>query len=249
MLRIAICDDDLGFLDSFTRMISVSFGARGQQVRVFTFSDGKSIIESVEKEKQIYDIIFLDVQMPVVRGFQVAQRLRELNTAFILIFTTHFENQSREGYLYGAFRYVSKYNLQAEINEAVSSIMKRLGYLAGGEEEITFKCRNSGVIENLTLKKADIVYLKVEKTRRITLKTIYSEYDLMVKPLSEYAEQLNPTVFVTIMRSYILNFNHVESIDNDSFILTGGLTVPLGVKREARKASMEKYLRFLEERI
>jgi len=249
LIRIAICDDDLIFLDNFARMITTSFADAGQRAKVFTFSDGKSLIEKIEKEKQIFDVIFLDVEMPVVHGFQVAQRLRELNTAFILVFTTYIENQSREGYLYGAFRYVFKNNLEAEISEAVSSIIKKLGNSASNQEEVTFKCRTSGVLENLTLRKADIVFLQAEKTRRVTLKTVYSEYELLVKPLSEYAKLLDPSVFVPIMRSYLLNFNHVESINTGFFVLTGGLTVPLGVKREARNASMEKYLRFLEERI
>lgn len=249
MIRIAICDDDVRFLDHFAQMITTSFADAGQRTKVSVFSDGRSLIDKVEKEKQIFDVIFLDVEMPMVHGFQVAQRLRDLNTAFILVFTTYMEHQSRDGYLYGAFRYVFKNHLESEISEAVSSIIKKLGYSADNQEEVTFKCRTAGVLENLTLKKADIVFLQAEKTRRVTLKTVTSEYELLVKPLLEYAELLDPSVFVPIMRRYILNFNHVESIDAGSFILAGGLMIPLGVKREARNASKEKYLRFLEERI
>lgn len=248
MIRIAICDDDLNFLDSFERMVTKSFTEAGQQIKVFTFASGKSLLEKVEREKQILDIIFLDVEMPGVHGFQVAQRLRELNSAFILIFTTYIENQSREGYRYGAFRYVFKNNLESEITEAVASILKKLDQATRDQEEITLKCRISGVLENITLKKKDIIYLQTEKTRRITMKTIYTEYDLLVKPLSEYAKLLDLSVFIPIMRSYLLNFNHVECIEAGFFILAGGLKVPLGVKREVRNASMEKYLRFLEER-
>lgn len=249
MLRIAICDDDVSFLNSFSQKTTKSFTNAGQPIKVFTFSDGKGLIGKVEKEKQIFDIIFLDVEMPEIDGFQVAQRLRELGTPFMLLFMTYIEHQSREGYLYGAFRYVFKNNLEAEMIEAVSSIMKKLGYSAAEQEEITLKCRTLGVLEDLTLKKEDIIFLKAEKTRRVTLKTVYSEHELLVKPISKYAELFNPPAFVPIMRSYLLNLNHVESIDTGFFVLTGGLTVPLGVRREARKASMEKYLKFLEERI
>lgn len=55
--------------------------------------------------------------------------------------------------------------------------------------------------------------------------------------------------FHLLMRNYIINFNHVYELDDDDFILTGGVRVPLGIKREVKKASLEKYLRFLEERI
>lgn len=248
MIRIAICDDDLNFLEKLKQLLNKSFSDAEQAVKIFTFSNGKILIEKIEKENQVFNVIFLDVAMPVLNGFQVAQRLRELNTAFILLFTTYIENQSREGYLYGAYRYVFKNNLETEINEAVSSIIKKLANAESEQEKITLKHRNSGVLENLTLKKSDIIFLKAEKTRRVILKTIYSEYELLIKPLSEYAKLLNPTIFVLIMRSYLLNFTHVESIEAGYFVLTGGLTVPLGVKREARKASMEKYLKFLEER-
>jgi DNA-binding LytR/AlgR family response regulator len=230
-------------------MITKSFADTGYQIKVFPFSDGKSLIEKIEKGKQIFDIIFLDVDMPVIHGFQVAQRLRELHTTSLLLFTTYLEHQSREGYLYGAFRYVFKNNLEKEITEAVSGIIKKLDNSIVDQEEVTFRCRVSGVLEDLTLRQADILFLEKEKTRRVTLKTIYLEYELLVKPLSEYAGLLNSSVFVPIMRSYLLNFNHVESIQDGFFVLTNGLTVPLGVKREVRKVSMEKYLKFLEGRI
>lgn len=247
MLRIALCDDDLNFLNNFNLIINEAFTNAGQQVKVSTFSDGQSMIEAVEKDKQIFDVIFLDVEMPVVHGFQVAQRLREINNTFILLFTTYIEHQSREGYYYGAFRYVFKNNLETEINEAVSGIIMKLSGLAN--ENITFKCRNSGVLENLTLKEADILYLKREKTRRVTLKAVYSEYELLTKPMSEYSKILKPPTFVPIMRNFLMNFNHVIDINADFFILTGGVTVPLGVKSEVKRVSREKYLQFLEERI
>ena len=249
MLRVAICDDDVGFLGDFTRKLIKAFADAGQQVDILAFFDGRSLIGKVEKDKQIFDVVFLDVEMPGVDGFQTAQRLRELNTAFVLVFTTHMENQSREGYRFGAFRYVYKRNLEAETAEAVSAILSKLGLSQADEEGVTFKCRTSGVLEDVTLKKKDIVFLQLEKSRRVTLKTACSEYALLVRPLSEYAKQLTPPSFVPIMRNYLLNFNHVESIQDGSFVLTGGLAVPLGTKREVRKASMEKYLQFLEGRL
>ncbi|MCL2343525.1 MAG: LytTR family DNA-binding domain-containing protein [Firmicutes bacterium] len=249
MLRIAICDDDLRFLDHFAQMLSEAFADAGQPTKISTFSDGKFLIETVEKEKRMFDVVFLDVEMPVIHGFQVAQRLRELNAACLLLFTTYMEHQSREGYRYGAFRYMFKNHLEAEIGEAVSGILKKLGIAAVERECVTFRCRTSGTLENLTLQKSDILFLQSEKTRRIALKTVCAEYELLTKPLSEYAKQLQPPVFMPIMRSYLLNFNHVEGIRDGFFVLTGGATVPLGVKREVRKSSVEKYLKFLEERV
>lgn len=250
MLRIAICDDDIDFLNQFNQIIETTFSEAypDQKVKITTFSSGALLVNQMEKERIFFDIIFLDVEMPELNGFQVAQRLKEVNPNFILIFTTYMEHQSREGYLYGAFRYVFKNQLERELKEALEGIMKKLNLLKD-EKEISLKYRHLGLIESLTVKEKDIIFLKAEKTRRIILKTTCSEYDLLIKPLSTYAKLFDSAIFVPIMRNYLLNFNHVESIEGENFLLTGGLTVPLGVNREVRKNSMKKYLEFLERRI
>lgn len=247
MLKIAICDDDTQFLELFERILATEFSIREQAVEIHMYDNGKSLIEHIEKGKQLYHIIFLDVEMPEVNGFQVAARLQEINTGFLLLFTTFIEHSSREGYRYGAYRYIFKNRLTDEINEAVSSILKKLNNLSNGLETITFKYRNSGVIEDLTVCKDDILFLKREKSRRVILKTIVSEYDLLVKPLTEYSSILNCANFYTIMRNFIVNFNHVQELDDEYFILTSGARVPLGIKREVKKASKDKYLLFLHE--
>ncbi len=249
MFKIAICDDDIHFLDTFERILYKEFSDRGQAADIHKYASGKALIDHIEKGKQLYQIIFLDVEMPDVSGFQVAARLQEINTGFLLLFTTLMEHQSREGYLYGAYRYIFKNNLETEITEAVSSILKKLANSASGSENVTFKYRNSGVLDDLTIQKDNILYLKREKNRRVILKTVVSEYELLVKPLSEYGQMLDFANFYPLMRNFIVNFNHVQELDDDYFILTGGARVPLGIKREVKKVSRDKYLLFLQEHI
>ncbi len=249
MLRIALCDDDIAFLDQFAHVVAKAFENMGQLVEIYSFGDGESLINKVEKDKQIFDIVFLDVDMPNLNGFQVAKRLRELGNSSFLLFTTYLEHQSREGYLYDAFRYIFKSRLDSEVEEAVSAILSKLNLYAQDQCEVTLKCRHLGVLDNLSVKKADIIYLRAEKTRRITLKTLYSSHELLVRPLVDYIRLLDSPIFGLIMRCYVINFNHVQRTEGDDFIMTGGIRVPMGIKREARNASMEKYLAFLQERL
>lgn len=249
MLRIALCDDDLEFLEVFQNLIIKSFADTGLEIILTSFSNGKSLLEDVEKNKTIFDVIFLDVEMPEVNGFQVAHRLRSIQPAFILIFTTYQEHQSREGYLYGAFRYVFKNNLSSELKEAIAGIVKKISEDKERNEDIIFKCRISGVLEDIMVSSEDILYLKREKSRRVILKTVFSEYELLTKPLSKYTNQLAPPNFQPVLRNFIVNFNHVQNFTSDSFILTGNSKVPIGVNREVRKILKAKYLTFLKERL
>lgn len=249
MLKVALCDDDAVFLEEFRQVLEKAFADAGQPVAITSFSSGIALIESVEKRKEIFDVVFLDVEMPTVNGFQVAQRLRCLQPTFVLIFITYQEHQSREGYLYGAFRYVFKNHLAAEAREAVESLLKKQNVLADHQQSILFKCRNFGVLEDITVQKQDILFLKREKSRRVILKTIFTEYELLTKPLSSYAKLLAPPDFQPVLRNYIVNFNQVQSLGPDCFILTGKVTVPMGINRDIQKTLRDKYLRFLKERI
>lgn len=249
MIKIAVCDDDKKFAEIFAQKISLSFAQHGQEVQATLFTSGIDLIEAVQQKSQYFTVIFLDVEMPEADGFQVAQKLRALDPAFILVFTTYIEHQSRKGYLYGAFRYVFKNNLNEELAEAVAGILQRLDKLQQAQQLVALKHTTMGMIENLSLPKSDILYLKTENNRRVTLQTTCATYNLLVKPLSLYAQILNPEVFVPIMRSYLVNFDKVESIDGEWFVLTGGARIPLGVKKSSKKSSMEKYMKYLRERI
>lgn len=249
MFQIALCDDDLEFLNTFKYLLSEAFSSLNQKVTLTIFDDGRMLIDAIEKQGQIYDVIFLDVEMPIISGFQTAHRLRQLKSGFVLIFTTFLESQVREGYKYDAYRYIFKNNLHAEVSEAVSSIISKLQTQSSDDELVTLKHRNLGVLETVEVKKSDILYFRLEKTRRVTLTTIYSEYELLTKPLSEYQQQMQNNSFCLVMRNYLLNFNRIVDINRDSFIMEDGETIPLGMTRETQKASKEKYMQFVKERL
>ncbi len=249
MFQIAICDDDQTFLDRLETLISQRFLQDGHVVTITTYLDGRNLIEAVEKQAQIFDVVFLDVEMPAISGFQVAQKLRQLSKTFLLIFTTFLESQARQGYTYNAYRYIFKNQLETELNEAIAAILARLRLQAVDDAMIELKYRCLGVLETLEVKKSDILYLRLEKNRRVTLKTVFSTYDLLTKPLSEYAKLLATDSFYLVMRNYLVNFHRVADILTDEFVMEDGEKIPLGATRETQKVSKEKYMQFLEERL
>lgn len=249
MITIAICDDDVEFLDVLEKILVAVFSQKCQCIDISKFDNGKALLDSIEKNNKFYKLIFLDVEMPVVNGFQVAERLKEISTDFYLLFTTYMEHQSRQGYLYGAYRYIFKNNLESEIEESVASLLVKCTPTENKLDTVTFRYRNANTFDDLTLKAEDILFLRRDKTRRVIVKTVTSEYVLLTKPLSEYFDLINRPDFYPIMRNYIVNFNHVRSLDEDSFILTGGVHIPLGIKREVKNMSKNKYFTFLQEQL
>ena len=102
MLTIAICDDDSIFLNKFQHLLQITFLEHGYELEIDIYVKGKDLIEKIEKEKIEYDIIFLDIEMPILNGFQVAEKLRALDNKSILLFITNLDNEAPKGYHYQA---------------------------------------------------------------------------------------------------------------------------------------------------
>ena len=69
MLKIAICDDDLNDL----KMTDEFFKSYDNNIETSLFTNGNDLLEMVKQQE--YDIICLDIDMPVVSGFDTAGKL------------------------------------------------------------------------------------------------------------------------------------------------------------------------------
>jgi DNA-binding LytR/AlgR family response regulator len=246
MKRIAICDDHKADLTELKMLIERYFGELSIGIAIYQYDDGQSLVADIEKHIRIFDVVFLDVDMPLLSGFQTAKRIGELKTPCLLVFVTNMEQHAREGYKYAAFRYVYKSRLTTEMKEAVVAIAQKLALIEKEEQTLLFKYKEGEEFETLEIYPNDILYLKMEKTRRVFLKTIYAEYNLLIKPLAEYQAMLDSFILVT--RNYLINMNRIDDIDDEYFILSNGEEISIGFTPETKKQSREKYLEYLKER-
>ena len=151
MFKIALCDDDASFLDFLQNLLLIEFSAHNCNIHIEKFISGKKLIESVEKNMEIYDIIFLDINMPEISGLSIADKLRQLDDKFILIFTTNMENDAPRGYRYNAFRFILKRTLRSDIQEAISTILYKSTCL--NDETIELKYKHKDTYNLMTVKK------------------------------------------------------------------------------------------------
>lgn len=73
-MRVAVCDDNKVMLDFLTRQISDCLKLHLIEHDVIKFSCGKDFVS--QHEQKPFDIIFLDIKMPDISGFEVARKVR-----------------------------------------------------------------------------------------------------------------------------------------------------------------------------
>lgn len=248
MFKIVICDDDLAFMNRLQDLLFAHFSKHNCMIEIEKYNDGKTLIESIEKKKENYDVILLDIEMPSIDGFSVAEKLRKLGNDFILIFITSLENEAPRGYYYNAFRFILKKQLEKDVSEAVDTLISRIKDSSSENLEVTFKYKYMNEFDYVSVKRSDIYYFEVSD-RRVFLRTVHGDYELLVKPLREYEKILNGNEFLIVNRSYLINLRYVKDIKGDYLLLTNNSSICMGYSKATKAAVRKEYMLYKSERI
>ncbi|MDM1461344.1 response regulator transcription factor [Myroides odoratimimus] len=118
IIKIGIIDDHKLFRKSFSFLLSQ---VEGIEV-VFQCANGIELFESLKSKK--VDILFLDIQMPVMDGFQIAHRLNEKYPDLrVLILSSFNDSYSIERMLrYNISGYLTKNIEIAQLEKAIHSV-------------------------------------------------------------------------------------------------------------------------------
>jgi len=101
-MRIAVADDEEILLEHLAQTVR-SVLPRSE---VIPFSDSFDLLKAAEKK--VFDVVFLDIQMPGMTGIELAQKLNRLCERINMIFVTGFDGYQGEAMDLFASGYVKK---------------------------------------------------------------------------------------------------------------------------------------------
>ena len=91
MLKIAVVDDEIVFVESLINKITAVCEKLNFEFKIDKYSNGFDILENYSK----YHLIFLDIEMPSIDGIATAKRINKLKSSaeipFIVYVTSHDE--------------------------------------------------------------------------------------------------------------------------------------------------------------
>ncbi len=123
----------------------IKFSLQQEGMEVDCAYDGGEAVE-MAKQKE-YDIVLLDVMLPVYNGFEVCQQIREFSDMPIIMLTAKGDDMDKIlGLEYGADDYITKPFNILEVKARIKAIIRRNSRRAKKEEE------KKTIIENGDLK-------------------------------------------------------------------------------------------------
>jgi len=166
-------------------------------------------------------LIFLDVQMPKLTGFELLELLEEPPA---IIFTTAFDEYAIKAFEMNAVDYLMKPFSRERFSGAVKKAIERIHLFKSATKQVTVmplqKLIHSGnVIERIVVKKNDRII--VIPATNVTHIEAYDDYvfihaegqkHLKQKTMKYYEEHLDPKKFIRIHRSWIVNIECIDQI-------------------------------------
>ncbi len=221
MLKIAIVDDEIGFLDVYTKIVSKAFSEHHVVINIKNFVNGNEFIKSLSIIK--YDLVFMDIDMPEISGIDIASELRNNNQNFDLIFVSAHPHFVFETIKYTPYRFIRKTNLRSETIEAVNSYCSRTNIK---HKMLSLELQNGNTISE---KLNDIIqFFTIRHDVYYTVKNDRESKRLSRKySLSQIEELTKGFGFIRVHKSYIVNYRYIENIDAKSLLMTNGSEIPI----------------------
>ena len=206
MINIAICDDEKILLESAYKKIESIVDSLGKDCAIEAFQDGNKMLSHMEKAIRNFDIIFLDIDMPLVDGFELAKLLRKYNGNIIIIFLTSMDHLVYESLRYRPFRFVRKHSMDEELTEALEAA---IALVEKGESHPYLLKTEDGEIK---LNISDILYIEC-LNRKIYVKTYDKKHGVLGLQFNKIVSEFLNMGFVLIHRSCIVNLKYIYSIE------------------------------------
>ena len=186
------------------------------------------------------DLIFLDIQMPKLNGFEMLELLEDPP---IIIFTTAYDHYAIKAFEVSAIDYLLKPFSEERFTNALQKAISQLGdrFQQNSAIQNIIKQRDEKIefLERVVIKDSGkITIIPVEEIKWIEAQDDYvlinSEKGrfLKQKTMKYFENHLNENQFVRIHRSYIINLDflqHLEQTDTESYrlVLKNGKELPV----------------------
>ena len=237
-LKIAICDDLKTDTNLIFQLLAQYEAENTIRFQIDTFSDGQAFMKAFQKD--LYDIIFLDIYIDDILGIDVAREIRKTDRNVNIIFTTTSDEFFREGFEVNATHYL----LKPVSYDALSEALDRIADVVNATRDILVIPDNS---DDVDLSQQNIYYIEtIRNGIRIHFEADTLEFRYS---MAKAEEQLNPEYFLRTHRSYIVNMNYIKEVQSDSFILLNGEEIFMRQKEKAalKQAYAEFQIRKLSE--
>ena len=230
MINIAIVEDDKEQAEELEAALRQYSDEYKIPLQISVFYNAVVFLEKYTAE---YDIIYMDIMMPMMNGMDASRILREKDDKVMLIFVTSMQQFAIQGYEVGASDFIVK---PVNYPEFKLKFTRVLGRLPRKETEDLLIKTETGFVR---LAPAQISYVEV-RGHHCVYHTALGEYR-QYQTMKSVEAQLENQGFVKCNNFLLVNLAHVERIEGMSVFADGE---ELQMSHPRRKEFSQRFAEF-----
>jgi two-component system LytT family response regulator len=182
------------------------------------------------------DLLFLDVEMPKMNGFEMLEQLSSVN--FDIIFTTSYNHYAIKAIRFSAIDYLLKPVDEEELKYAVQKVIQRSQKTIPEQFEVLLQKINQPstpinkialpTLEGFQMIKIDSIISCESDSNYTTLRLKNDRKIIVCRNLKDLEDLLEEHSFARVHRSYLVNLNEIEKFikgDGGYLIMSDGSKV------------------------
>ena len=249
MIKAIIVDDEPYCCETITTLLEDS-----PDVEVVAVCHNAAVaLAAIQKYSP--DLVFLDVEMPKMNGFEMLEQLPAVN--FDLIFTTSYDKYALKAIRFSAIDYLLKPVDSEELLNAVQKVIRRSQKPIAQQLEILMQKIHQPhtpiskiampTMEGLQMIPVDSI-ISCESDSNYTILLLKNNKKIVVsRTLKEIEELLEEHSFIRVHRCYLANLNEVEKYvkgEGGYLVMSDGTTID--VARNKKETLLKKLLPYKE---
>jgi len=217
-MNVLIVDDEKLARDEMRFLLE----GEGDIDQIFEAGSGLEALRLID-EKDI-DLVFLDIQMPQMDGFQVVQELIKRDQTPLIIFATAYDNYAIKAFEVNALDYLLKPVEKDRLTRALERAKAARGEKKGFLEKLRKLTRSIKVTgkflsrvalrrgEEFVLVDVTEIALFQKSGNRIFAFTVQGKFEANYRELDELEGELDPVLFLRLGNELLVNVERIQSI-------------------------------------
>ena len=219
-MKILICDDEQRYIDELKTHVEKFMQYRFVDYEIHTVNNPQEVAESNE----IYQLVFLDIQMDNLDGISLAKILKKRNSKVAIFFVTSFNDYQDDAMDLRAFRFFEK---PFNADRLYSGLEKAMEYIDESYIDFFVYANN----EQKKLLTDEVIYVE-RGNRQVTLVTTQGNFTTR-ESFDEWCEILQNSFFYRVHKSFIVNLHYVTGYKYSELFVQNNVRIPIASRRQA----------------
>ena len=180
------------------------------------------------------DLAFIDIDLVICNGIDIAEKLRESFPQLIIIFVSTREELVFNTFKTGVFQFIRKAKYDYDIDIVFQQLEKYL--------QIHFNKKIIEVNKRKTVIEINNIQYILSLGREVIIKQKDRE-DIIKSTIRDVLDLFDSNMLIQVQRNFIVHFGFIKKVKNSTIITVDGKSYKIG--RKYQKDFFEKYEEYL----